>query len=98
MGISFYSRCGGEVKYSLDEDGGNIFLRTVNPTSNLANPLLVGGTALQARKVASSCLDGVTVIFHWRNPSSRPVALGSTKPVTEMSTSNIFCGVKAVGA
>jgi hypothetical protein len=32
--------------------------------------------------------DGVTIIFHWRNPSDRNMALGSTQPLTEMSTRN----------
>ena len=40
------------------------------------------------RKVAGSILDGVTGIFQWLNPSGRIVALGSTQPVTEMSTRN----------
>jgi hypothetical protein len=38
------------------------------------------------RKVAGSIHDGVIGIFHWLNPSSRAMALGSTQPVTEMST------------
>ena len=40
------------------------------------------------RKVAVSIPDGV--IFHWHNPSGRNMALGSTQPLTERSTSNIF--------
>jgi hypothetical protein len=40
------------------------------------------------RKVAGSIPDGVTGIFQWLNPSSRIVALGSTQPLTEMSTRN----------
>jgi hypothetical protein len=28
-------------------------------------------------------------IFHWRNPSDRTMALGSTQPLTEMSTRSI---------
>ena len=39
-----------------------------------------------------------TEIFHRHNPSGRTVALGSTQPLTEMSTGNISCGVKAAGA
>ena len=44
--------------------------------------------------------DGVTVIFHGRNPSGRTMALGWTQPLTEMSTSNISWGggLKAAGA
>jgi len=41
------------------------------------------------RKVAGSIPDGVIGIFHWYNPSDRTMALGSTKPLTEMS---IPCG------
>jgi len=31
-------------------------------------------------------------IFHWHNPSGRTVALGSTQPLTEMSTRNVSWG------
>jgi len=41
------------------------------------------------RKVAGSIPDGVIGNFHWHNPSDRPMALGSTQPLTEMSTRNI---------
>jgi hypothetical protein len=51
-----------------------------------------------SRKVAGSIPDGVIVIFHLHNPSSRTMALGSTEHITEMSTGNIFWEVKAVGA
>jgi hypothetical protein len=50
------------------------------------------------RKVAGSIADGVR-IFHWHNPSGRTMALGSTQPLTEMSTyQECFLGVKAAGA
>jgi len=42
--------------------------------------------------------DGVTGIFHSHNPSGRTMALGSTQPLTEMSTRNISLRVKAAGA
>jgi hypothetical protein len=42
------------------------------------------------RKVAVSIPDGVIGIFHWRNPSDRTMELGSTQPLTEMTTRNIF--------
>ena len=32
----------------------------------------------KSRKVAGSIPDGVIGIFHWRNPSGRTMALGST--------------------
>ena len=51
-----------------------------------------------SRKVAGSIPNGVTGIFHWHNPSGRTMALGSTQPLTEMSTRNISWGVKAAGA
>ena len=51
-----------------------------------------------SRKVAGSIPDGVVGIFHLHNPSGRTVALGSTQPLTEMSTRNISLGVKAAGA
>jgi hypothetical protein len=45
-----------------------------------------------SRKVAGSIPDGVTGIFQWLNPSCRIVALGSTQPLTQMSTSNLSWG------
>jgi hypothetical protein len=44
------------------------------------------------QKVAESIPDGVTGIFHWHNPFGRIMSLGSTQPLTEMSTRNIFWG------
>jgi hypothetical protein len=41
------------------------------------------------RKVAGSIPDGIIGIFHRRNPSDRTMALGSTQPLTEMSTRSI---------
>ena len=51
-----------------------------------------------SRKVAGSVPYGVIGIFHWHNPSGCTVALGSTQPLIEMSTRNIYWGVKAAGA
>ena len=45
-----------------------------------------------SRKVAGPIPDGVTVIFHWLNPSGLTMALGSVQPLTETSTSNISWG------
>jgi hypothetical protein len=44
------------------------------------------------RKVAGSIPDGVIGIFHWHKPSDRTMALGSTQPLTEMSTRSISWG------
>ena len=40
-------------------------------------------------KVAGSIPDGVIGIFHLHNPFDRTMALGSTQPLTEMSTRRI---------
>jgi hypothetical protein len=42
-----------------------------------------------SRKVASSIPDEVTGFFNGPNPSIRTMALGSTQPLTEMSTRNL---------
>ena len=44
------------------------------------------------RKVAGSIADGVIEIFHWHNHSDRAMALGSTQPLTEMSTRSFSWG------
>ena len=44
------------------------------------------------RQVAGSIPDGVFEIFQWHNPSGRTMALGSTQPLTEMSTRCISWG------
>jgi hypothetical protein len=44
------------------------------------------------RKVAGSIPGGVIGIFHCHNPSDRTMALGSTQPLTEMSTRSISWG------
>jgi hypothetical protein len=46
----------------------------------------------RSRKVAGSIPDAVNGVFHWHNPSGRTMALGSTQPLTEMSTRNISWG------
>jgi hypothetical protein len=44
------------------------------------------------RQVAGSISDGVIGIFQWHNPSGRTMILGSTQPLTEMSTRCISWG------
>jgi hypothetical protein len=41
------------------------------------------------RKVAGSIPDEVIGFFSWPNPSSRIMAMGSTQPLTEISTRNL---------
>jgi hypothetical protein len=50
------------------------------------------------RKVAGSIPDGVIGILHWHTAFGRTMALGSTQPLTEMSTRNISWGVNAAAA
>ena len=49
-------------------------------------------------KVAGSNLDGIVDISNWLNPSGRAIALGSIQSLREMSTRDIYWGVKAAGA
>jgi hypothetical protein len=42
-----------------------------------------------SRKVAGSIPDGVIGFFNLPNHSSRTMAMGSTQPLTEMSTRNL---------
>jgi len=46
------------------------------------------------RQVAGTIPDGVIRIFQWHNPSGRTMALGSTQPLTEMSTRFISWGYR----
>ena len=74
------------------------FWYTVSFISAIFNFEPCTGHCASIRKVALSIPYGVTGIFHWQNPSGRTMALGLTQPLTEMSTRNISCGVKAAGA
>ena len=51
-----------------------------------------------SRKVAGSITDGVIGIFHRHYSSGRTMDLGSTQPLTEVSTRNISWGVNVAGA
>jgi hypothetical protein len=42
-----------------------------------------------SRNVAGSIPYKVIKFFDWLNPSSRTISLGSTQPLTEMSTRNL---------
>ena len=54
-----------------------------------------GHTVATSWKVVGSIPDGVIEIFDWHNPFGRTMALGLTQPPTEMSTRNIYWGVKS---
>jgi hypothetical protein len=61
-------------------DGGNMFLRNV------------GGHLSELMKlylIAGSVPEEFIEFFNWPNPSSRTMVLGSTQPLTEMSTRNL---------
>jgi hypothetical protein len=49
----------------------------------------IGTRYTTSRKVVGSISDEVIGFFNLRNPSSRTMALGSTQPLTEMSTRNL---------
>ena len=49
-------------------------------------------------KVAGSVPESIFGFFRWHNPSVRTMTLGSTQPLTEISTRNISWRVKAAGA
>ena len=48
--------------------------------------------------VAGSTPCGIIWIFHWLKPSGRTMAVGSTRPVTEISTIYLLWGFKAAGS
>jgi hypothetical protein len=62
--------------------------------STLRKPIYGGGFNswlrhyATSRKVAATIPDEVIGFFNWPNPSSRTMALGSTQPLTQMSTRN----------
>ena len=58
--------------------------------------MCVLGHCATSRKVAGSIPDGAIGIFHCHSPG-RTMALGSTQPLTEMSTRNISWELKAAG-
>jgi hypothetical protein len=54
--------------------------------------LLVAQLVEAQRYKPRSIPSGVIGNYHWHNPSSRTVALGSTQPLTEMSTRDVSWG------
>jgi hypothetical protein len=72
------------------------YLIHLRPKYSPQHPILKGTAVAQwlrccatNRKVADSIPDSVTGIFHWHNSPDRTMALGSTQPLTEMSTRRI---------
>jgi hypothetical protein len=56
--------------------------------------LFIAGLYATSRKLAGFIPDGIIEIFHWLNPSGRSMALGSTRPLTEITTSGTSWGCK----
>jgi hypothetical protein len=73
-----------------------LFIYSFHIITNKCTINITTGTrgSTTSRKVAGSISDGVTGIFHWHNSSGRTMALGLTRPLTEMSTRNISWGYK----
>jgi hypothetical protein len=73
---------------------GQIYV--LHPDKQRARGSVVGrGTTTTT---TGSIPDELIWFFNWPNPSSRTVALGSTQPLTEMSTRNLPGGQRAGGA
>jgi hypothetical protein len=76
------------------------FIQIVVKTSNICIYTGGGGTGRHSwlrhyttsRKVTGSNSDEVIGFYNWPDPSSRSMALGSTQPLTEMSTRNFLKG------
>jgi len=88
---------------SAAENTGCTFCRFPEQNSFYGIYQFIPGTAVAQwwrccatnRNVTGSIPDGVTGIFHSHNPSDRTMALGSTQPLTEMSTRSISWGGKS---
>ena len=82
------------IEFSPKERTTNVVycmvLRTTGlwPCGNSVVYQVFWGARFGAVGWGTALLAGVTGIFHWHNPSGRTMALGSTQPLTEMSTRN----------
>jgi hypothetical protein len=72
----------------------NIILISYQPVSGVRGSVVGLGTMLQAGRSRVRIQMKSFGFFNWPHPSSRTVALGSTQPLTEMSTRYISDGVK----
>ena len=68
-----------------------IYTRT-SATEYVVFLFFAGYAVAQLVEVAGSIPDGVIGIFKLHDPSRRIMTLGSTQPVTEMSTKNVSWG------
>ena len=74
-----------------------IFKISITRNSGARGAAVGWGTALQTGRSRVRFPMVSSDFFHWHNPSGRTMPLGSTQPLTEMSTRNVSCGVKAAG-
>jgi hypothetical protein len=83
----------------VDFRQGQVFLFVINVGTDLASARLLSGARCNTtnQKVEGLFPDGMTGIFHWRNPSCRTMALGSIKSLQLKRTRNISSAVKAAG-
>ena len=66
--------------------------------SGQAVAYLIEALCYEPEKKADLISDEFILIFHCHNPSAHTMIVGSTQPVTETSTRNLSCGIKAAGA
>jgi hypothetical protein len=67
-----------------------VFVKTFNTAKIVTRGSIVGwGTMLRAGRSRVRVPMRSLNFFNWPNPSSRTMALGSTQPLTEMSTRNL---------
>jgi hypothetical protein len=84
---TFARRCGRIVASRLLEPAGRNFKVPILQANKMCSV-----HCATSQKVAGSIPEGVIGIFHWFNPSGRTMAVGSTQPLTEMSTRSISWG------
>jgi hypothetical protein len=87
---SFPLRCFQYRFHCLYCRKNNVFVINIYTHFKEKGPRL--GFCATNRKVAGSIPDGVTGFFRWHKPSDGTMALGSTQPLTEMSTGSTSCG------
>jgi len=74
---------------------GRSLARKIRVRTQISVSKYFGSPCVTSRKVACSIPDAVVGIFHGLNASGRTMVLGSTQPLTEMSTKDVSRGVKA---
>ena len=81
-----------EIAFRLPAKERDVPLLQKVQTGDRVQPPSYSANNATSRKLAGSIPDGVIGIFHCHNPSGFTMVLGSTQPLTEMSTKNISWG------